>query len=67
MPNTTHASASIYCPYVLFVSLQIRDKDYLVSGLTFRIGRHLPGAARPIMDILAELAYSTKFESTSRA
>lgn len=34
----------------------IRDRDSSVIGLTYRIGRHLPGVCELIIDLLADIA-----------
>ncbi len=34
----------------------IRDRDTSVIGLTYRIGRHLPGVCELIIDLLADIA-----------
>jgi hypothetical protein len=42
-------------------------RDGSVTGLTFRVGRHLPGAAAPLRDLLAHLAQVHRDAATGAA
>jgi stage III sporulation protein SpoIIIAA len=41
----------------------MRARNSGISGLTYRVGRHLPGAAEPFRHLLTELAQQVKCAS----